>query len=125
MSRSCHSSSGSSGCGVADIGSQGSPDPATRAGTFASVSSSGAIVSSSSQLNGVDTWPPTRGRTLHAPSTVLWGAFWLKSQNTRVPRSSFHQAAVIRSGRRRSSSRASATAAARTANESNRGSSRT
>ena len=70
-----------------------------------------AIESSSSHSNGVDTWPPTLGRTDHAPNTVLCGAFWLKSTNTRLPRSSFHHAAVIRSGRRRSSRRASATAA--------------
>ena len=48
------------------------------------------------------------------PEHVLWGAFWLKSTNTRWPRSSFHHAAVMRSGRRRSSSRAMATAALRT-----------
>ena len=55
-----------------------------------SVSSSGWIDGSSSHENGVDTWPPARGRTDHAPNTVLCGAFWLKSMNTREPRSSFH-----------------------------------
>ena len=48
--------------------------------------------------SGVETWPPTRGRANHAPKTVLWGAFWLKSTKIRSPRSSFHQLAVIRSG---------------------------
>ena len=85
-----------------------------RAGTVAMVSSSGWIASSSSHANGVDTWAPGRARTDHAPKIVLWGAFWLKSTNTRRPRSSFHHAAVMRSGRRRSSSRATATAADRT-----------
>ena len=47
------------------------------------VSSSGTTVASSSQVIGVDTCAPTRGRTHHAPNTVLWGAFWLKSTNTR------------------------------------------
>ena len=55
----------------------------------------------------------------------MWGAFWLKSMNTRAPRSSFHQAPVIRSGRRRSISRATDTAAWRTATESRPGSTRT
>jgi hypothetical protein len=41
-----------------------------------------------------------RGSTIHAPITVLWGAFWLKSMKTRAPRSSFQHAAVTRSGRR-------------------------
>ena len=36
---------------------------------------------------------------------VLCGAFWLKSTKTRSPRSSFHHASVISSGRRRASSR--------------------
>ena len=89
------------------------------------VSSSGTTVATSSQVNGVDTCAPTRARTDQAPNTVLWGAFWLKSTKTRVPRSSFHHASVIRSGRRRASSRATATAAARTWNESQRGSRRT
>ena len=73
---------------------------------------------------GVETCAPGRARTDHAPNTVLCGAFWLKSMNTRAPRSSFHHAAVIRSGRRRSSSRAIATAAARTSYDVHRGSSR-
>ncbi len=78
------------------------------------VSSSGSTVATSSHANGVETWPPTRDRADQALNTVLCGAFWLKSMNTRRPRSSFHHAAVIRSGRRRSSSRATATAPART-----------
>src|SRR5919201_5226541 len=65
-------------------------------------------------MSGADTCAPGRARTDHAPKTVLWGAFWLKSTKTRRPRSSFHHAEVISSGRRRSSSRAAATAAART-----------
>ena len=85
-----------------------------RSGTVAMVSVSGSIASSSSQRNGVETCAPGRDRTDQAPKTVLCGAFWLKSTNTRWPRSSFHQAAVTRSGRRRSSSRATATAAERT-----------
>ena len=62
------------------------------------VSSSGATVSTSSHVRGVDTWPPVRGRANQAPKTVLCGAFWLKSTKTRLPRSSFHQLAVICSG---------------------------
>ena len=86
------------------------------------VNSSGSIVVSSSQPNGVDTWAPDPGRTPHAPNTFLCGAFWLKSMNTRSPRSSFHHLSVIRSGWRRASSRADAIAAPRTANESQPGS---
>ena len=92
---------------------------------MAIVRSSGWIAGSSSQRNGVDTWAPTRARTHHAPNTVLCGAFWLKSMNTRAPRSSFHHLPVIRSGRRRSIARATVTAAWRTANESQPGSTRT
>ena len=43
------------------------PPAATRAGTLDSVSSSGTSASSSSHRNGVDTCPPTRDRTDHAP----------------------------------------------------------
>ena len=107
------------------MAAQGSPAAATRAGTLARVSSSGWTAAMSSHRSGVDTWPPGRARTDQAPKTVLCGAFWLKSMNTRSPRSSFHHAAVMRSGRRRSSSRATATAAARTWYESQRGSSLT
>ncbi len=114
MSRSCSSSSGASGCGSAIAWSHGSPSAATRSGTEASVSSSWSTVSSSSQKKGVETCPPARARTDQAPNTVLCGAFWLKSTKMRSPRSSFHQASVTRSGRRRASSRASATAAERT-----------
>ncbi len=88
------------------------------------VSASGSTVSTSSHDSGVETWPPTRGRANQAPKTVLWGAFWLKSTKIRSPRSSFHQLAVIRSGWRRSSSRARATAPARTSMLSQRGSRR-
>ena len=70
----------------------------SRAGSDAIVNWSGWMSSISSQLTGVDTWAPGRARTDQAPNTVLCGAFWLKSTNTRSPRSSFHQAAVIRSG---------------------------
>jgi hypothetical protein len=53
---------------------------------------------SSSQSIGVETCAPGRARTDQAPNTVLCGgAFWLKSMKTRRPRSSFHQAAAIRS----------------------------
>src|SRR5215475_8609205 len=48
----------------------------------------------SAQATGAETCAPGRARTDHAPKTVLCGAFWLKSTNTRWPRSSFHQAAV-------------------------------
>jgi hypothetical protein len=68
----------------------------------------------SDHRSGVDTCAPTRGRADQAPNIVLCGAFWLKSMNTRVPRSSFHQAAVSRSGRRPANVRAIVTAAART-----------
>ena len=74
---------------------------------------SGWIAGSSSQRNGVDTWAPGRARTHHAPNTVLCGAFWLKSMNTRAPRSSFHHLPVIRSGRRSSIALATLTAACR------------
>ena len=83
------------------------------------------MAGSSSQRNGVDTWAPTRDRTHQAPNTVLCGAFWLKSMNTRDPRSSFHHLAVISSGRRCSIARATLTAAWRTPNESHPGSTRT
>ena len=107
------------------MSAQGSPRRRTSSGTLRIVSSSGATVSTSAQDSGVDTCPPMRGRANQAPNTVLWGAFWLKSTKTRVPRSSFHQLAVISSGYRRSSSRARATAAERTSTESQRGSRRT
>ena len=97
------------------MAAHGSPISASRAPTVAMVRSSGCTSSTSSQPMGAETCAPTRGRADQAPNTVLWGAFWLKSTNTRRPRSSFHQASVIRSGRRRASSRARATAAARTA----------
>ena len=112
VSRSCIARSGSSDC--AFISAQGSPAERTRPGTVTIVSASGWITSSSSQSKGVDTCAPGRARTDQAPNTVLCGAFWLKSTKTRWPRSSFHQAHVISSGRRRSSSRATATAALRT-----------
>ena len=116
--------SGSIDWGAAPMSAHGSPRSATNSGTERMVSSSGTTVSTSSHVSGVDTCPPTRGRANQAPKTVLCGAFWLKSTKTRVPRSSFHHLAVISSGWRRSSSRARATAAARTAIESQRGSSR-
>ena len=72
-------------CGSSSIAAHGSPSAASRAGTVAIVSSSGWIAASSSQRNGVDTWAPTRDRTHQAPNTVLCGAFWLKSMNTREP----------------------------------------
>src|SRR4051794_36939045 len=62
---------------VPAIAAHGSPCTATRAGTVATVSSSGSTVPSSSHANGVDNCPPTRGRAPHAENTVLWGAFWL------------------------------------------------
>ena len=111
-------------CGWAAMSAQGSPRRRTRSGTVRMVRSLGTTVSTSSQVSGVETCPPVRGRANQAPKTVLWGAFWLKSTKTRLPRSSFHQLAVIRSGKRRSNSRASATAAARTCTESQRGASR-
>ena len=114
-SRAYMSSRGCSDCGLGFMSAQGSPLAASNDGTLAMVSALGSTSSMSAQRIGVETWPPTRERTDHAPKTVLWGAFWLKSMNTREPRSSFHHAAVIRSGRRRSSSRATATAACRTA----------
>ena len=49
------------------------------------VKASGSTSSSSSQANGVDTCAPGRARTDHAPNTVLWGAFWLKSTKIRCP----------------------------------------
>ena len=75
ISRRDISSNGSNDCGRALYSAHGSPRSATRAGTVAMVSSSGTIVISSSQKIGVDTCAPTRGRTHHAPNTVLCGAF--------------------------------------------------
>src|SRR5262249_48000626 len=77
--RSYISSSGSIDCGCPGIASHGSPSASTRAGTVAIVRASASIFSSSSHVNGVDTWAPTRARTHHAPNTVLCGEFWLKS----------------------------------------------
>ncbi len=114
-SRSCSSSSPSSDWGSSSMPAHGSPRSAMRAGTVASVRSSGWTSARSSQRSGQDTVACGRARTHHAPKTVLCGAFWLKSTKTRSPRCSFHQAAVRISGRRRSSSRATATAAERTA----------
>jgi len=67
---------------------------------------------------------PAAQKVRDGPDGEVVGAFWLKSTKTRSPRSSFHQSAVIRSGWRRASSRASATAAARTVVASQRGSRR-
>ena len=72
------------------------------------------MASTSSHRMGHDTGAMLRARTDHGANTVLCGAFWLKSTKMRAPRSSFHQAAVMSVGWRRSSSRATATAAART-----------
>src|SRR3546814_8184437 len=72
-------SSGVGAGGRSTLAVQGAAPAATRAGTVAMVSSSGTTSSSSSQVMGVDTCAPTLGRTLHAPNTVLCGAFWLKS----------------------------------------------
>ena len=74
-----------------------------------------AASASISHGNGNDTGAWSRARTDHGANTVLCGAFWLKSMKMRSPRSSFHHDAVMRSGCRRSSSRATATAALRTA----------
>ena len=68
----------------------------------------------SSQRNGALTVASGRARTLYADAIVWSRAIRLKSRNTRCPRSSFHQRAVASSGRRRSISRATATAAWRT-----------
>src|SRR6202042_2339606 len=54
----------------------------TNSGTVRMVRSLGTTVSTSSQVSGVETWPPVRGRANHAPKTVLCGAFWLKSTKT-------------------------------------------
>ena len=83
---------------ASSMSAHGSPSAARRSGTDRTVSSSGWIAGSSSHANGVDTWAPGRARTHQAPNTVLCGAFWLKSMNTRAPRSSFHHLSVIRSG---------------------------
>jgi len=106
MSRRLISNSGSSDWGV--MSAQASPTFSTNGGTVSMLNMSGWTEPSSSQPKGMDTWAPGRARTDQAPNTVLWGAFWLKSMKTRLPRSSFHHAAVHRSGRRRSSSRARA-----------------
>ena len=102
----------------------GCPRCDPRPAPWPAVHASGSMSSSSSQSNGVDTCAPARARTDHAPNTVLCGAFWLKSTKIRSPRSSFHHASVITSGRRRASSRATATAARRTSIGVHRGSRR-
>ena len=71
--------------GGSAMSAHGSPRRRTRSGTVRMVSSSGATVSTSSHVSGVDTWPPGRGRANQAPNTVLCGAFWLKSTKTRLP----------------------------------------
>ena len=57
-------------------------------------------------------------RTEYADANVRSRAFWLKSMKTRLPRSSFHHDVVTASGARRSTSRASAIPARRTAMKS-------
>ena len=61
-----------------------------------------------------DTSPRGVGLIEYAEVISRSRAIWLKSTKTRSPRSSFHQAAVRMSPRRRSNSRAAATAAERT-----------
>src|SRR5262245_19683514 len=73
MSRSYSSRRGSSDWGTSLIVAQGS----SRLGAVAIVSSSGSTSGNSSQLSGVDTCAPGRGRADQAPKTVLCGAFWL------------------------------------------------
>src|SRR6185295_13150586 len=94
-------------------------------GTVAIVMSWGRSVRRISHGNGKETGAWSRARTDHGAKTVLCGAFWLKSMKIRAPRSSFHHDAVINDGCRRSSSRATATAALRTATLSCVGSKRT
>ena len=65
-------------------------------------------------MTGVEAVARALARSEYAQAIVRSRAIWLKSMNTRSPRSSFHQAVVIRSGLRRSTSRASAIAARRT-----------
>ena len=126
MSRSYISSSGVEHLRVVvDARPTGRRASATRSGTVAIVHASGSIVVELVPRRTASTPArPARARTDHAPNTVLCGAFWLKSTKIRSPRSSFHHASVITSGRRRASSRATATAARRTSIGVHRGSSR-
>ncbi len=68
----------------------------------------------SAHVSGAETVACGRARTLYAEAMVWSRAIRLKSTKTRSPRSSFHHCAVASSGRRRSSSRATATAQCRT-----------
>jgi hypothetical protein len=92
---------------------QGSPSPRNRSGTVVIVNASGRQPSTSAQASGVETRPSGVGRTEYAEATVRSKAFWLKSTKTPC-RSSFHQRAVAISGARRSTSRATVSAARRT-----------
>ena len=96
----------------------GSPRSPSRPARSRSSGRSGWIAGSSSQRTASTPGRLARARTHHAPNTVLCGAFWLKSMNTRAPRSSFHHCPVISSGRRSSIARATATAACRVPKES-------
>ena len=84
-----------------------------RPGTVATVNRSGRQSGTSSHRSGVDTRASGVARTEYAEATVRSLAFWLKSTNT-PSRSSFHQCAVASSGARRSTSRATVSAASRT-----------
>ncbi len=99
---------------LAPKSAHGSPRSASRPGTDRTVSERGSTSGTSSQVSGVDTVASGRARALYAPAIVRSRAAWLKSTNTRSPRSSFHQAVVTASGMRRSSSRAAEITACRT-----------
>ena len=93
--------------------SHGSPTRANRSSTVGTVNCSGRQPGTSSQGSGVDTRASGVARTEYAEATVRSLAFWLKSTNTPA-RSSFHQRLVASSGARRSTSRATVSAASRT-----------
>ena len=112
-SRSASASSGSSDPPSPSMPAHGSPVSAKRAGTVASVWSSGRTAGTSSQRSGVDTRASGVARTEYAEATVRSLAFWLKSTNTPC-RSSFHQRLVASAGARASTSRATVSAARRT-----------
>ena len=84
-----------------------------RSGTVATVNCSGRQPVTSSHRSGVDTRASGSARTEYAEATVRSLAFWLKSTNT-PSRSSFHHRLVASSGARRSTSRATVSAASRT-----------
>ena len=105
-SRSCSSSSGSSDCGRSPSPAHGSPSLASRAGHGRDRQLVG-VERRRARPSGTAPRPARRARA-HGPRAEdgLVRRVLVEVDEDAAPRSSFHQAAVISSGRRRSSSRA-------------------